>query len=187
MEYTPGVVERMPRSQWGKLRDYPASLKAFADTGYELWHLQGVSKGHSFAKQDWATAPLPQLRSVSSATIRAETINADNMARDMVTKGFATPWDVHPASLHAEFAHNTDLVRAATRTVAMQPSAQPGARGAAAEPALAHLCACRGGSCSRWSTGASTQRGRWACGLTRPTGWVAASVRTCCAMARRRR
>eukprot|EP00966_Prymnesium_polylepis_P161685 3736787-Prymnesium_polylepis.2 len=24
--------------------------------------------------------------------------------------GFAVPWDLHPRSLHAEFAHNTDLL-----------------------------------------------------------------------------
>ena len=57
----------MPRAQWGKLRDYPASLKTFADAGYELWHLQGVTKGRNFGSQDWATAPLPPLRSVSAA------------------------------------------------------------------------------------------------------------------------
>ena len=24
--------------------------------------------------------------------------------------GFSVPWDLHPKSLHAEFAHNTDLL-----------------------------------------------------------------------------
>ena len=34
-------------------------------------------------------------------------VNSRNMVKD---NAFAIPWDLHPRSLHAEFAHNTDLL-----------------------------------------------------------------------------
>ena len=46
---------------------------------------------------------------MSNASLTAEEINSRNMVADQ-SHGFAVPWDLHPRSLHAEFAHNTDLL-----------------------------------------------------------------------------
>ena len=61
---------------------------------------------------DWSKAVLPALAEVTSDTLRAEELNARNMIADNGKGGssFMVPWDLHPLSLHAEFAHNTDLL-----------------------------------------------------------------------------
>ena len=76
------------------------------------------------------TAPLPSTQ-VTSDTLRAEELNARNMIADNGKGGsaFMVPWDLHPLSLHAEFAHNTDLLLTLTpgivhrsRVVELTPS-----------------------------------------------------------------
>ena len=109
-EYTPGVMERV--RNWGKLPEYPQSLRAFHEAGYAIWHLFGTSKGKEVQGLDWSTAPLPPLARVTERVLRAEETNARNMQVDNTgwrAAGFAVPWDLHPTSLHAEFSHNTDL------------------------------------------------------------------------------
>lgn len=49
---------------------------------------------------------LPSLGFVRRCRLRPQEINARNMMSDI---GFSVPWDLHPRSLRAEFAHNTDL------------------------------------------------------------------------------
>ena len=44
----------------------------------------------------------------SFRSLRAEEVNARNYA-ERGAHGLSIPWDLHPRSLHAEFAHNTDL------------------------------------------------------------------------------
>ena len=113
-EYTPGAAERLSGWGGGRLREYPASLRAFKSAGYRMWHLASTRKGErtkGMRSGDWRTVPLPPLREVTTATVRAEEKNAENMIDDMKTTGsFAVPWDIHPRSLHAEFSHNTDLL-----------------------------------------------------------------------------
>ena len=60
----------------------------------------------------WQVRELPPLAEVTDATLQAEEVNARNIATDSAAggPGFAIPWDLHPRSLHAEFAHNTDLL-----------------------------------------------------------------------------
>ena len=156
-EYTPGVQER--GRSWSQLADYPASLRKFEKAGYQIWHLVGTSKGRaevgdlgdlgdwSKAEQpcmqvlttapqspqvgDWSKAVLPALAEVTPDTLRAEELNARNMIADNGKGGsaFMVPWDLHPLSLHAEFAHNTDLLLTLTpgivhrsRVVELTPS-----------------------------------------------------------------
>lgn len=105
-EYTPGVMER--RRDWSGVADYPASLRALQRAGYRIFNLQGTQKNQVLTTtKPWSSLPLPSLREVSNASLRAEEINALNMMSD---QGMAIPWDLHPRSLHAEFAHNTDLL-----------------------------------------------------------------------------
>ena len=110
--YTPGVQER--RHDWSRLGEYPASLRAFKSAGYHIWHLVGTSKGgHQVLDEpDWSRVALPALSEVTEATLQAEEVNARNMLVDNSRRGagFSVPWDLHPKSLHAEFAHNTDLL-----------------------------------------------------------------------------
>lgn len=108
-EYTPGVMERARK--WSELAAYPASLRALWRSGYRLFNLQGTAKNTRITTHGtpWSALPLPPLREVSNASLVAEEINSRNMIMDQAL-GFAVPWDLHPRSLHAEFAHNTDLL-----------------------------------------------------------------------------
>ena len=112
-EYTPGVMERA--HSWGRLPDYPASLRQFHEAGYAIWHLFGTGKNAEYGlDRNWSTVPLPPLARVTERTLHAEETNARNMQADngaggTPAAGFAVPWDLHPMSLHAEFSHNTDL------------------------------------------------------------------------------
>ena len=112
LRYTPGVLER--KYEWERLAEYPASLRTFQAAGYQIWHLFGTGKGADhLLESNWsAMRELPPLAEVTDATIRAEEVNARNLAHDQRRRGpgFAIPWDLHPKSLHAEFAHNTDLL-----------------------------------------------------------------------------
>ena len=56
----------------------------------------------------WANLSLEPCPPVTRATLAADLTNARNMARSHGR--FSVPWDVHPASLRATFAHNTDLI-----------------------------------------------------------------------------
>ena len=125
MEYTPGVIERS--HQWERAPEYAASLRAFASAGYRGYHLEATAKNRQPWKElsklqkasggarpagatptSWASVPLPPLDEISEATLRAEEVNAANMA---VARGsFQGPWELHPKSLHAVFAHNTDVL-----------------------------------------------------------------------------
>ena len=125
MEYTPGVIERS--HQWERAPEYAASLRAFASAGYKGYHLEATAKNRQPWKElsklqkasggarpagatptSWASVPLPPLDEISEATLRAEEVNAANMA---VARGsFQVPWELHPKSLHAVFAHNTDVL-----------------------------------------------------------------------------
>jgi FkbM family methyltransferase len=128
-EYTPGVMERA--RLWQRLPDYPASLRAMSDVGYRIWHLVGTSKNaESVLTAPWSTLPLPPLAEVTERSLKAEEVNAANMVSDNIGGrqackrkfmrgacggfgggfGFRVPWDLHPLSLHAEFAHNTDIL-----------------------------------------------------------------------------
>ncbi len=108
-EYTPGVAER--HRQWEIMPRYPASLMETSEAGYRIWHLGGSGTKNAIEKCGsckWSSLPLPGLREVSKATLRAEAMNAANMAAAQGT--FNVPWDLHPRSLHAEFSHNTDVL-----------------------------------------------------------------------------
>ena len=109
-EYTPGVQER--RGAWARLGDYPRALRMLHEAGYRIWHLVGTDKGdRKLLDADWGSARLPALAEVTDETLHAEEMNARNMMADNVPGvGFSVPWDLHPKSLHAEFAHNTDLL-----------------------------------------------------------------------------
>ncbi|KAL1522571.1 hypothetical protein AB1Y20_017556 [Prymnesium parvum] len=105
-EYTPGVMER--QQKWAALAAYPASLRTLWRAGYRIFNLEGTSKNSEAAAGGaWRSQPLPPLREVSNASLHAEEVNSRNM---ITTPGFSVPWDLHPRSLHAEFAHNTDLL-----------------------------------------------------------------------------
>jgi hypothetical protein len=68
-------------------------------------------------RTNWAEVALPKLPEVAERGMRAEDINARNMVVDMRKgPGFSVPWDLHPHSLHAEFAHNTDLLLTLNRS-----------------------------------------------------------------------
>ena len=121
-EYTPGVMERARR--WSRLPEYPASLRAFSDAGYAIWHLVGTGKNsEAVLRWPWPTVALPPLAELTEAGLRAEETNARNMVSDNsggprhAAAGFAIPWDLHPRSLHAEFSHNTDLLLTRSKRV----------------------------------------------------------------------
>ena len=108
-EYTPGVAER--HRQWEIMPRYPASLTEASEAGYRIWHLGGSGTKNAIEKCGsckWSSLPLPGLREVSKGTLRAEAMNAANMAG--AQGSFSVPWDLHPRSLHAEFSHNTDVL-----------------------------------------------------------------------------
>ena len=104
-EYTPGVQER--KRDWAAMRTFPRSLQILKEAGYRVWNLEGTSKNRLYGpKSSWRRSVLPPLREVTDSSLRAEFVNCDNM----VGGAFLIPWDLHPRSLHAEFAHNTDLL-----------------------------------------------------------------------------
>ena len=123
LEYTPGIAER---HQWSLLLQYPASLEALHGAGYHMYHLGGLGiHAHShkpthplacFQRKRtlpgcaWRDMPLPALRKVTPAALRAEARNALNMVASIRRKTFHVPWDLHPRSLHAEFTHNTNVL-----------------------------------------------------------------------------
>lgn len=107
-EYTPGVMER--KHDWKGIADYPASLRVLWRAGYRIFNLQSTMKNHLLAgRRRWGRVELPRLREVSNASLTAEEVNMVNMLA-RAPHGMAIPWDLHPRSLHAEFAHNTDLL-----------------------------------------------------------------------------
>jgi hypothetical protein len=108
-EYTPGVAER--HRQWEIMPRYPASLTDASEAGYHIWHLGGSGTKNAIERCGgckWSSLSLPGLREVSKGTLRAEAMNAANMAA--AQGAFSVPWDLHPRSLHAEFSHNTDVL-----------------------------------------------------------------------------
>ncbi|KAL3927226.1 MAG: hypothetical protein SGPRY_002922 [Prymnesium sp.] len=108
-EYTPGVMER--KHDWAAMAEYPASLRTLLHAGYRIFNLQGTSKNQRVSRSiPWSKMALPALRQVSNASLAAEELNAINMRLPRSRLGFSIPWDLHPRSLHAEFAHNTDLL-----------------------------------------------------------------------------
>jgi len=113
-EYSPGVAERARRLV--DLREFAHSLEAFASAGYKMYHLRGVTKSGAL-KGNWSLLQLPPLDEITAATLAAERKNADNAAQDSRSgHEYSVPWDVHPRSLRAEFAHNTDLLLALDRS-----------------------------------------------------------------------
>ena len=115
VEYNPGAVERrMAKGQanatTGEIGylDYPRMLQAFQSAGVRLWLLAGRFKHQQLAA---SARKVAQLREVDVRNVAAELASARHIAR-IYSSGahVAIPWDVHPLSLRAAFAYNTDLV-----------------------------------------------------------------------------
>ena len=112
-EYTPGVVES--HDAFAKAPRYPRSLQLLREAGYAgMWQIGAFGCGpknaisRDMTHGSWARLPLGGCPAVTDATLAAEARGAQNMAASH--GNFAVPWDLHPASLHATFAHNTDLL-----------------------------------------------------------------------------
>ena len=135
LEYTPGVAERrgIRHGEWDEVELYPRALAMLRECGFRIWHLGGLMlrRGPSWLPCtrgrfgiipgcEYSNLQLSPLREVTEASVRAEFRNAMNLAaepRAAYARGsrragtsFSLPWDLHPASLHAEFTHNTDLL-----------------------------------------------------------------------------
>ena len=113
VEYNPGAVERrMATGHAGatagpdvSYRDFPRMLQTLHSNGLRLWQLDEIAK-----HQAHPPGKPFQLRAVDARSISAELAGARHVSRVYAAGGVAIPWDVHPYSLRASFAYNTDLI-----------------------------------------------------------------------------
>ncbi len=139
----------------------------------------------------WATLPLARCPRVTRRTLGADGSNARNMER---SRGrFSVPWDLHPSSLRATFAHNTDLIMALDSHAVPSTGAAPARTPPQAHPSHAdvtrgtppshrrsHTLCTWHESHSQPSATPDLQTSRSACARTRRSVSAAARARTRC-------